>query len=396
MFTNDLLGNEVSRLGFGAMRLPLTPDGTVDLPAVQEMVDTCMSCGVNYFDTAYVYHSGFSETALRDTLKKYPRESYFLANKFPGHVVADSYDVAGIFQEQLDRCGTDYFDYYLLHNVYENSVQTYMDPRWDILGFLKEQKRLGRIRHLGLSTHARPDTLERFLDFCGDAMEFCQIQLNYMDWSLQEGNVKYDLLEKRGLPLIIMEPLRGGKLANLPEDAAAQLKALRPEESLASWSFRYLQKLPNVRVVLSGMSAMPQLTDNIRTFSAGPAQTAEESALLEELAEEMKDALPCTRCRYCCDGCPMELDIPMLIHAYNDLKYSGSNMVVAMQFDAIPPEKQPDACIGCGACSAVCPQGIDIPAAMRELPELIQKSPNWAEVCRQREEERKRLQAQGK
>ncbi len=390
MKMNDLLGNEVSRLGFGAMRLPQTADGAVDQAAVQEMVDYCMSHGVNYFDTAYVYHSGFSETALRDALKKYPRESYYLANKFPGHVIADSYDTAAIFQEQLDRCGTDYFDYYLLHNVYENSIDTYMDPRWDILGFLKEQKRLGKIRHLGLSTHARPENLERFLDFAGDAMEFCQIQLNYMDWSLQQGNVKYEMLEKRGLPLIIMEPLRGGKLASLPEDIEAKLRALRPDEGMAAWSFRYLQNLPNVKVVLSGMSTLPQLEENVRTFSEGAPQTAEESALLEVLAEEMKDALPCTRCRYCCDGCPMGLDIPMLIHAYNDLKYSGSNMVIAMQFDAIPPEKQPDACIGCGACSAVCPQGIDIPAAMRELPDLIKQSPSWAEVCRQREEARRK------
>ena len=390
MFTNDLLGREASRLGFGAMRLPLKDNGDIDTAALQEMIDYCMTHGVNYYDTAYVYHSGFSETALRDALEKYPRGSYLLANKFPGHVVADSFDPPAIFEEQLERCGTDYFDYYLLHNVYENSVQNYMDARWDILGYLKEQKRLGRIRHLGFSTHARPDTLERFLDFGGDSFEFCQIQLNYMDWTLQEGNVKYEMLTKRNLPLIIMEPLRGGKLANLPDDAAAKLLARRPEESLASWSFRYLMKLPNVKVILSGMSAFDQVQDNVRTFSEGNPQTDEESALLEELAEEMKDALPCTRCRYCCDGCPMGLDIPMLIHAYNDLKYSGSNMVIAMQFDAIPPEKQPDACIGCGACSAVCPQRIDIPAVMSELPDLVRKSPNWAEVCRQREEARKK------
>ena len=394
MNKNDFLGNSVSRLGFGAMRLPLQPDGKINQSALQEMIDYSMAHGINYFDTAYVYHSGFSETALRDALQKYPRESYFLANKFPGHVIADSYDTEAIFQEQLDRCGTDYFDYYLLHNVYENSMDTYMDPRWDILGFLKEQKQLGRIRHLGLSTHARPDNLERFLDFAGDSMEFCQIQLNYMDWSLQEGNRKYEMLEKRGLPLVIMEPLRGGKLANLPENISAKLHELRPEESDAAWSFRYLQNLPNVKVVLSGMNAISQLEDNVRTFSEGPAQTAEESALLETLADEMKDALPCTRCRYCCDGCPQQLDIPMLIHAYNDLKYSGSNMVIAMQFDAIPPEKKPEACIGCGACSAVCPQKIDIPAVMKDLPEVLKKSPSWADVCRQREEERKRLQAE--
>lgn len=393
MFTNDLLGEKVSRLGFGAMRLPLREDGRIDTDLLQQMIDCSMANGINYYDTAYVYHSGFSETALRDALSKYPRDSYYLANKFPGHVIADSYDCEAIFAEQLERCGTDHFDFYLLHNVYENSVDTYMDPRWNILAFCKEQKRLGKIRHLGFSTHARPDTLKKFLEYTDGSMDFCQIQLNYMDWSLQQGDVKYKMLEELGLPLVIMEPLRGGKLASLPEEADRQLKALRPDESCASWSFRYLMNLPNVRVVLSGMSDLPQLTDNIRTFSTDLPQTVGEKALLEKLAEEMQDALPCTRCRYCCDGCPMELDIPMLIHAYNDLKYSGSNMVIAMQFDAIPPEKQPSACIGCGACSAVCPQGIDIPAAMAELPELIKKSPNWAEVCRQREEERKRIQA---
>ena len=393
MFTNSLLGHEVSRLGFGAMRLPMASDGKIDTDVLQQMIDYSMSCGINYYDTAYVYHSGFSETALRDALKKYPRDSYYLANKFPGHVVADSYDCEAIFQEQLARCGTDYFDFYLLHNVYENSVQTYMDPRWDILEFCKEQKRQGRIRHLGFSTHARPDTLEMFLDYMGSAAEFCQIQLNYMDWTLQQGDVKYEMLAERGLPLIIMEPLRDGKLASMPEDAGKILKALRPEESFASWSFRYLMNLPNVKVVLSGMSDMAQLEDNVKTFSTQIPQTPAEKEALEKLAEEMQDALPCTRCRYCCDGCPAGLDIPMLIHAYNDLKYSGSNMVIAMQFDAIPPDKQPDACIGCGACSAVCPQGIDIPSAMKELPGLVKQSPNWAEVCRQREEERKRIQA---
>ena len=393
MLTNEMCGQQISRLGFGAMRLPQTPDNRIDEKVLGEMVDYAMENGVNYYDTAYVYHSGHSEVELGKVLKKYDRQKYFLADKFPGHVIAKSFDPAKTFQEQLDRCGADYFDFYLLHNVYENSVDVYKDPRWDILGYLKKEKEKGRIRHLGLSTHARPDTLEKFLDYAGDSMEFCQIQLNYLDWSLQEGDKKYELLEERGLPLVIMEPLRGGKLASLPEDAAAQLKALRPEESIASWSFRYLCNLPNVKVVLSGMSDLAQMKDNVKTFSSGPAQTAEEAALLESIAERLKDALPCTRCRYCCDGCPMGLDIPMMIHAYNDMKYSGGNMIVRMQFDALPEEKMPSACIGCGACSQVCPQGIDVPTALKELTVLMEKTVSWADICRQREEEARRLAA---
>ena len=190
-----------------------------------------------------------------------------------------------------------------------------------------------------------------------------------------------------------MEPLRGGKLADLPEEQAARLKLLRPDESLASWSFRWLMNLPSVRMVLSGMSAFDQMTDNVATFSGGEAQTPEEAALLMELAEEMKDALPCTRCRYCCDGCPMQLDIPMLIHAYNDIRYDGS-MTVSMQFDALPSDKLPSACIGCGACAAVCPQGIDIPGALADLTDRLSRLPSWAQICRQRDEEQRRLRGE--
>ena len=222
-------------------------------------------------------------------------------------------------------------------------------------------------------------------------MEFCQIQLNYLDWTLQEADKKYRLLTERSIPVWVMEPLRGGKLASLPEAEESRLKALRPEESTASWSFRWLQKLPNVKMILSGMSDFSQMRDNTATFSGGNPQTEDESALLMEIAEGMKDALPCTRCRYCCDGCPMGLDIPMLIHAYNDLKF-GSSMTVPMQFDALPENKRPSACIACGACAAVCPQKIDIPAALAELSGMLAKMPSWAELCRQRDEAARKLQ----
>ena len=394
MFYNEACGEKLSRLGFGCMRLPLNPDKSINEEEFGRMVDFAMENGVNYFDTAYPYHGGHSELVVGKALSRYPRNSWFLASKYPGHQIASSYDPAAVFEEQLKKCQVEYFDFYLLHNVYENSFGVYSDPRWGILDYFKEQKRNGRIRHLGFSCHARPDTLERWLDYAGDSMEFCQIQLNYLDWTLQDAKSKYDLLTARGIPVWVMEPLRGGRLAELSEAETSRLRALRPDDSTASWALRWLQKLDNVKVVLSGMSDFAQMQDNVGTFSAGKPLNDVEEALLMEIAEGMKDALPCTRCRYCCDGCPMGLDIPMLIHAYNDVKFSGGSMTVAMQFDALPEDKKPSACIGCGACAAVCPQSIDIPAAMKELVVLLEKSPNWAELCRQREEAARRLKGE--
>ena len=393
MMYNEACGEKLSRLAFGCMRLPQTAEKAIDEHELQKMVDYAIDHGLNYFDTAWPYHGGHSEIAIGKALAKHPREKWFLADKYPGHQIASSYNPAEIFEEQLKKCGVEYFDFYLLHNVYENSYDVYTDPRWGILDYFKEQKRLGRIRHLGFSCHARPDTLERFLDYAGDSMEFCQIQLNYLDWTLQDAKAKYDLLTARNIPVWVMEPLRGGRLAALSEENESRLKTLRPNESIASWSFRWLQNLPNVKVVLSGMSDFLQMTDNVHTFTEEIPQRAEEAALLAEIAEGLKNALPCTRCRYCCEGCPMQLDIPMLIHACNDLKFANS-MTVSMQMDALPEDKRPSACIGCGACAAICPQKIDIPTAMAELAEKLASMPSWAELCRQREDAAKKLKQQ--
>ena len=393
MMYNEACGERLSRLGFGCMRLPQTEDKAVDRQELQRMVEYAMEHGTNYFDTAWPYHGGRSELAVGEALAEYPRERWFLADKYPGHQIASSYNPAEIFEKQLKKCRVEYFDFYLLHNVYENSYDVYTDPKWDILNYFREQKRQGRIRHLGFSSHARPDTLEKFLDYAGDSMEFCQIQLNYLDWTLQDAKAKYDLLTARSIPVWVMEPLRGGRLAELPEADERRLKALRPDESIAAWSFRWLQNLPNVKMILSGMSDYLQMVDNVRTFTEEIPQTAEEASLLAEISESLKNALPCTRCRYCCEGCPMQLDIPMLIHAYNDLKFANS-MTVPMQMDALPADKRPSACIGCGACAAICPQRIDIPGAMAELSEKLESMPSWAELCRQREEAARKLQEQ--
>lgn len=389
MLTNDFQGVRLSRLGFGAMRLPLLPGQTaptaIDGKQVYEMVDYALAHGVNYFDTAHPYHGGLSERVIGRALARHPRESWYLADKYPGHQISSTYDPAAIFEEQLERCGVDYFDFYLLHNVYENSIQVYMDPQWGIVDYFMEQKRLGRIRHLGFSCHGGLPTLEKFLDYCGGRMEFCQLQLNYLDWTLQQGKEKYGLLTGRGIPVWVMEPIRGGRLARLSERELELLHGLRPDESAAAWALRFLQGLPNVKMILSGMSDMAQMEENVDTFTQDRPLTQEEQAALLELAEGMKDSVPCTACRYCCDGCPMGLDIPAMIAAYNESRFALSGNI-RMRFDALPEDKRPAACIACGKCSRTCPQGIDVPAALKGLVEAMEKIPDWAQVCREREE----------
>ena len=391
----EACGERISRLAFGAMRLPLLEDGSIDQDQVNEMTRLAMESGVNYYDTAYPYHNGMSEIAIGKALSAYPRDSYFLVTKFPGHQFMKKYDCEGIFEEQLSKCGTDYFDFYLFHNVCENSLPTYQNEEYGIIDYFVRQKELGRIRHLGFSTHARAENLEAILDFLGDRIEFCQIQLNYLDWTLQDARDKIELLGRRGIPVMVMEPVRGGKLADPGEKNTERLKALRPDESAASWAFRWLMEIPEVTTILSGMSNIEQMKDNIRTFTGGKPLSREEWDMMLEIAEGMKNGVPCTACRYCCEGCPAGLDIPMLLKGYNDMKFAGG-FTVSMQMDSTPKEQWPDSCLGCGACAAVCPQQIEIPDVLSEYAEMLRKAPSWAEVCRQREEAAEKLRSQGK
>ena len=385
MIYSDFQNEKLSLLGFGAMRLPCLADGSIDENQVAEMTRLAMEAGVNYFDTAYPYHGGQSERVMGRVLSKYPRDSYNLATKYPGHqILSDGYNPAAIFEEQLEKCGVDYFDFYLLHNVNEKSMEVYMDPQWGIVDYFKEQKRLGRIRHLGFSSHAQVEGLEKFLDYCGQDMEFCQIQLNYMDWMLQKAKEKYELLTARGIPVWVMEPVRGGMLASLREENSARLKAIRPEATDASWGFRFLQGLPNVKMVLSGMSNLAQMQDNLATFARWDTLNPEETELLLSIARGMMDSIPCTACRYCCEGCPKGLDIPALLAVYNELRVTPT-VNAAMRVEFLPEEKKPTACIACGKCARSCPQNIDIPRALKELAEKLTTIPSWAETCRQRE-----------
>lgn len=387
MIYSDFRELKLSLLGFGTMRLPLIPGGAssdIDMEQLDKMVDLAIAEGVNYFDTAYPYHDSMSEVAIGKSLSRYPRDKFYLATKFPGHQISESYNPGAVFEQQLKKCGVDYFDFYLLHNVNENSIGVYKEQKWGILDYFIEQKHLGRIKHLGFSCHGDIDCIKEFLDYAGDNMEFCQIQLNYMDWTLQNAKAKYELLTERGIPVWVMEPVRGGKLAKLGEDEE-KLKSFRPDESIPAWAFRWLQRLPNVKMILSGMSSVEQMQDNIKTFGERKALSDNESELILSVAERLKNAIPCTGCRYCCEGCPKGLDIPLLISLYNDQRvYSSIN--IGQRLDSLGELKQPDQCVGCGQCAMVCPQGIDIPKHMRDMSKAFSAMPKWADICKAREE----------
>lgn len=389
MIYSSFQDKQLSLLGFGAMRLP-TKDGQIDEAQVNDMVRLAMEKGVNYFDTAWPYHGGMSEIVMGKILNQYPRDSWYLANKYPGHQIAATYNPADIFEQQLKKCGVDYFDFYLLHNVYENSMNVYLDPQWGIIDYFKEQKRLGRIKHLGFSTHGSVDTIRSFLDAAGNDMEFCQIQLNYLDWTLQKAKEKVELLNERNIPVWVMEPVRGGRLCNLNEQENAVLSSLRPDEKAPAWAFRFLQEVKGVSMILSGMSNMDQMEDNLNTFESRRPLSAVETEALLRLAEGMKNSIPCTACQYCTPHCPMGLDIPHMISTLNDLNFLPSTNT-AMWVEFLPEEKKPDACIGCGACAAICPQKIDIPGAMSALAEKMKTIPSWAKICKEREEAARKL-----
>ena len=382
---------DISMLGFGLMRLPVKEDKTVDEELTAKMVDYAMKHGVNYYDTAAPYHNGQSETVIGKILKNYPRDSFYLADKYPGHAVADKYDPADTFEKQLKKCQVEYFDFYLLHNVYENSLPTYEDSQWGIVDYFIEQKRNGRIKHLGLSSHADLPCLRKILDKYAEDIEFIQLQLNYLDWTVQKGREKYEMAKEYSLPIIVMEPIRGGKLAKLPEETMAELNALRPGASAASFALRWFQDLDDVFLVLSGMSAMEQMVDNVAAFEECDPLSEEESKIIDGAAEAMKNEIPCTACRYCTSSCPMELDIPDLLFKYNQIR-ADSGFTIKMQMDALPEDKMPSACIGCGACMEMCPQKIQIPDELAAFTEALEKIPSWADICRERAEAEKKLE----
>lgn len=364
----------LSALGLGAMRLPVVDgnDAQIDAAAVAEMVAYAMEHGINYYDTAWGYHSGNSEIEIGKALSAYLRDSYYLATKFPGYDLSNMPKVAEIFERQLQKCGVTYFDFYLFHNVCEMNIDAYLDEQYGIFSYLMEQKKNGRIRHLGFSSHGSCEVMTRFLKAYGAEMEFCQIQLNYLDWSFQDAEQKVNLLRDWNIPIWVMEPLRGGRLASLPDADMTRLKALRPEESAPAWAFRFLQGIPGVTTVLSGMSNLNQLKENIATFeTARPLSEPETETLLSIADGMLGDTLPCTACRYCVSHCPMGLDIPMLLGLYNEHSFTNGGFLAPMALMAVPEDKQPSACIGCRSCEQVCPQQIRISEAMADFTKRL-------------------------
>lgn len=366
--------NRIPKLGFGMMRLP-EKDGVVELPKVCEMVDTFMKAGFNYFDSAYVYHGGKSESIIKETIvDRYPRDSFYLATKLPGWAMKGPEDRDRMFNEQLSRCGVDYFDFYLLHSLEDgNNYDTY--EKYDCFNWAMEKKAEGKIRHFGFSFHGTPELLEKVLDQHPE-VEFVQIQLNYADWSnplVQSGRL-YEILSSRQIPVIVMEPVKGGTLANLAPELDGMLKAANPDASSASWAMRFVGSLDGVMTILSGMSTKEQVEDNLNTFTNFVPLTQEEHGIIDAVVQKMLDMplIPCTSCRYCCDGCPAGIQIPDVFRALNTTRmYPKDNRPRMFYNNLTDHSGKASACVACGQCEGVCPQHLPVIELMKEAAEKL-------------------------
>ena len=371
MVYKDFKDIKLSALGLGCMRLPVLNEdpAQIDQAQVDDMVSYALEHGINYFDTAWMYHKGNSEIAIGKALAKHPRESFYLSSKFPGYDSANMTSAKEIFEKQLEKCGVDYFDFYLMHNINENNQDFYLDENNEVWEYFAGEVKAGRIKHLGFSIHGQHDLLKKVLDKYGNIMEFCQIQLNWLDWKLQNAKAKVEMIESYGLPVWVMEPVRGGKLAKLEDKYEAQLNELRPGVSMPEWCFRFLQGIPSVTMTLSGMSNMEQLIANVKTYETFEPLSEKEKETLLGIADEMlkEKTLPCTVCRYCTTYCPMQIDIPKMVAVYNECVYNGSGFAAKRVLDHEPAGHRPEDCIGCGACQQACPQMIEIPKMMQEL-----------------------------
>ena len=370
MIYKEFQGKQLSALGLGTMRLPTVggDPNHIDEQAAAEMLAYAMESGINYYDTAWGYHGGQSEPVMGKLLSVYPRDSFYLASKFPGYDLANMDKVEEIFEKQLVRCRVDHFDFYLIHNVCEANIDAYLDEKYGIREYLLAQKAAGRIHHLGFSAHASLDTMRRFLAVYGKDMEFGQLQINYLDWTFQEAKEKVELLRECGIPVWVMEPIRGGKLANVGGEHAQAFSKLRPDESQVSLAFRFLQSIPDVTVTLSGMSNMQQLRENIATYETEkPLNGMEFDRILEIAADMLKNLVPCTTCRYCTEYCPQGLDIPRLIKLYNEHAFTGGGAIAVGALRRVEENKHPNACVGCRSCEAVCPQNIKISEIMTDF-----------------------------
>ena len=357
----------MKKLGLGCMRLP-TNDGIIDLPQVKQMVDEYLAAGFTYFDTAYMYHGGKSETTVREALvERYPRESFLLADKMPCSMLEKAEDVPRIFAEQLERCGVAYFDYYLAHALSRKNYDACQN--FHVFEYMTEQKKAGKIRHIGFSFHDSPETLEQILTDHPE-VEFVQLQINYLDWESSSVAARkcYEIVRSHGKEVIIMEPVKGGTLARMPEKAVDILKAAAPDKSPASWAMRFALGLEGVLVVLSGMSDLAQLRDNMQTTDSFAPFTAEEQAALVSVTEILDGSkgIACTACRYCVEGCPQNIAIADLFSAYNAHKLTGE------PFEK-PEGGAPAECVRCRKCEKVCPQHLKITMYLKTVGAVYEK-----------------------
>ena len=352
------LGIETSLLGFGCMRFPVTADGKIDEPEAERMLDRAIAGGVNYIDTAYPYHGGHSEPFVGRVLKKYDRGSFYLATKLPLWHIKTLEDVDRIFQEQLQRLQTEYIDFYLLHGFNKGTFHSMVEL--GCIERLDELKKQGKIRYLGFSFHDSYEVFEEILQY--RQWDFCQIQLNYMDAEEQAGIKGYRLAEEKGVPLIIMEPVKGGSLAAFADDITGRFHSLDPEASVASFAMRWVGSLPNVKVILSGMSTMEQVEDNLKTFSSFKPLSERESQEIKDIVSLINSRVQngCTGCKYCMP-CPFGVDIPGNFRVWNTYHmYQNYNMVKRRWEVELADGKQAKNCAKCGKCEAACPQKLSI------------------------------------
>jgi len=354
-------------LGFGLMRLPQKAGG-IDDETAEQMVAKAMAAGCNYFDTAYMYHKGDSESFVGRVLSKYPRDSYWLTSKMPIAMMNSAEDNERIFREQLERTKAGYFDFYFLHWL--NAPHWENAKSFRTLDFMRKMQAEGKIRRLGFSFHGEPETLEVIAK--SYPWDLVQIQLNYLDWDLCRSREQYEVLSNLGIPISVMEPLKGGTLVKLSPEAKRIFEQANPAASIASWGLRYVASLPNVQIVLSGMSSLEQMEDNLKTFSPlVPLDSTERGTIADALAAyRQAGAVPCTACRYC-SPCPAGVDIPRNLALLNQVKAGMPVFHARLVYDEMQKAAQASACVACGACKRKCPQSIDIPAHMAEITEAF-------------------------
>ena len=363
-------------LGFGLMRLPRTGEGDnlrVDVAEVQEMVDAFISAGFTYFDTAWGYLGGKSELAAKETLvDRYPRESFQLATKLPAWEAKSAKEARAMFDTSLERTGAGYFDCYLLHNLGEERTRAFDD--FGLWGFVRDLRERGLVKRMGFSIHDKAEALDALLDAHPD-VDFVQLQINYADWESPkvESRKCYEVARAHDVPIIVMEPVKGGSLVKLSDVACEPLRKLDPSAPVASWALRFAASLPGVERVLSGMSTIDQVRENIEVMRDFKPLSDDELSAIERTRAVLaaEQAVPCTDCRYCTAGCPQGVAIPVILDSLNILKLYGDEQRARENIAWNAGEGRAEKCIACGACEAVCPQHIKIAAHMQQAAELF-------------------------